>query len=356
MESHTRETTYRILDASANRVSEGLRTIEEFYRFGLDDAQGTENLKRLRHDLTTALKRLDRQDLLRSRDTDADVGTSVQTDQEYKRSRLSDVLAAASQRIQQSLRVIEEYGKTVDAAFAKQIESIRYRSYTLMKDCELKAIFNDRLTRLSHATLYVLVDAMGSESELVHHVSSLHKAGVDVFQLRDKRASDRQLVQRGKAIASALRSTEALFIMNDRADLAIIAGADGVHVGQDELTVQQARRIVGDEMLIGVSTHNLDQVHDAIAEGADYIGCGPTFPSKTKSFESHPGLKFLNDVHVGTKQTPRPAFAIGGIDASNVDAVTAAGFHRIAVTAAINQADDPVAAATELKRSLKRSE
>ncbi|PNY37917.1 hypothetical protein C2E31_05280 [Rhodopirellula baltica] len=94
MDSHSRETAYRILDASANRVFEGLRTIEEFYRFGLDDAEGTEQIKTMRHQLADAMKQIDRRDLLHSRDTDADVGTTIETTQEYKRSKLVDVLAA----------------------------------------------------------------------------------------------------------------------------------------------------------------------------------------------------------------------------------------------------------------------
>ncbi|PNY37916.1 thiamine phosphate synthase [Rhodopirellula baltica] len=250
------------------------------------------------------------------------------------------------------MRTIEEYGKTIDGRFAKQVEAIRYRSYTVLKDCELKAIRNDRVTRLAVATLYALVDCMDSDVSLRMYVASLCEAGVDIIQLRDKNAPDRLLVQRGLVIAESLRDTNALFIMNDRADLAVLTRSDGVHVGQDELTVEQTRRIVGDELLVGVSTHDVEQVHQAIASGADYIGCGPTFPSKTKSFDSHAGIAFLEAVHRETKSTPRPAFAIGGIDASNLQQVAQAGFHRIAVTAAIHQAADPFAAARELKQQL----
>ncbi|MCD0461892.1 thiamine phosphate synthase [Roseiconus lacunae] len=354
MESHSQETAYRILDASANRVAEGLRTIEEFFRFGLDDPVGTESIKSLRHDLTLAFGKLSRQSLLHSRNTDADVGTTIESPQEYRRSKLSDVLAAAAGRIQQSLRVTEEYGKTIDPIFAKQIESIRYRAYTLLKDCELKAIRSDRTSKLTDAALYVLIDCQKSDQALVDSVLRLHEAGVDVFQLRDKSATDRTLIRRGTAAAEALRQTSALLIINDRADIALITGADGVHVGQDELTVAQARRIVGDELLVGVSTHDINQVHEAIAAGADYIGCGPTFPSRTKAFASHAGLDFLAEVHRETKATPRPAFAIGGIDEDNVSQVLDQGFHRIAVTAAIHEANDPAAAATELRKKLCR--
>jgi thiamine-phosphate pyrophosphorylase len=114
------------------------------------------------------------------------------------------------------------------------------------------------------------------------------------------------------------------------------------------------RKIVGHDRIVGVSTHDITQVHQAIADGADYIGCGPTFPSTTKRFDSHAGTQFLKEVHAGTKETPRPAFAIGGIDRDNVAQVVACGFHRIAVTAAIARAGDPCQAARELRERLRK--
>jgi thiamine-phosphate pyrophosphorylase len=350
--SSSQQTIYRILDASANRATEGIRTIEEFVRFGLDDATAAAAAKTLRHDLALVLTRLKRSELLSARDSDSDVGASLTTVSEYQRSQIADVIAAAAERVQQSLRVLEEYGKTIDLVFARQIESLRYRAYTLNRDVELKALGSSRQRRLADAVLYFLLDCGSTEEEFVAAIRELSSAGVDAFQLRDKRASDRLLYRRAVAGAATAARCGALFIVNDRADIAAAAEADGVHVGQNELPADVARCIVGGDRLVGVSTHAMDQVRQAITDGADYIGCGPTFPSRTKSFESHAGTTFLREVHAGTASTPRPAFAIGGINLENIDQVSASGFHRIAVTAAIGQAADPPAAAKALRQRL----
>jgi thiamine-phosphate pyrophosphorylase len=140
-----------------------------------------------------------------------------------------------------------------------------------------------------------------------------------------------------------------LFIMNDRPDIARLVGADGVHLGQTDLSVRDARRILGPHGIIGVSTHDLDQVKRAVHDRADYIGVGPTFPSATKQFHSLSGLEF---VRAAVAETSLPAFVLGGVTAENVPLVVEAGAKRIAVSAAIAQADDPRAAAAKLRRAL----
>jgi thiamine-phosphate pyrophosphorylase len=133
--------------------------------------------------------------------------------------------------------------------------------------------------------------------------------------------------------------------MNDRPDLAVLARADGVHVGQEEVSVKDARSIVGPDMLVGVSTHSIEQARQAVLDGANYIGVGPTFPSGTKRFAQFPGVELLRAV---AEEIRLPAFAIGGIERANLAEVLAAGFTRIAVSRAISSAADPVQAAKEL--------
>ena len=344
--------TYRILDASANRATEGLRTIEEYVHFVMEDAASAASAKELRHDLALALSRLSRSTLLAARDTESDVGTVLQTESEYSRTSMVEVITAAAQRVQQSMRVLEEYGKTIDVDFSRQIEGLRYRAYTLHREIELSAISSSRTRRLADAVLYLLIDCLPSETEFVTTIRQLSQSGVDIFQLRDKQVPDRILFERARIGARVAKEGGVLWIVNDRSDIAAAADADGVHVGQDELPPAMARRIVGADRLVGVSTHNLKQVHQAIADGADYIGCGPTFPSSTKTFTTHAGTSFLREVHEGTKHTPRPAFAIGGINLDNVDQVLSSGFHRVAVTAAIAGAKDPARAASEFRARL----
>ncbi len=193
-------------------------------------------------------------------------------------------------------------------------------------------------------------------------------AGVHVLQLRDKQLGDRELLERARLLRSltqnvarppsavsdvppaeggwaAGKQTGTLFVMNDRPDLAVLARADGVHVGQTELSVKDARSIVGPDMLVGVSTRSIEQARQAVLDGANYIGVGPTFPSNTKRFEQFPGVELLRAV---AEEIRLPAFAIGGIDRENLGEVLAAGFTRIAVSGAITAAADPAQAAKEL--------
>ncbi|MEO1524383.1 MAG: thiamine phosphate synthase [Planctomycetota bacterium] len=348
----TGEAVYRILDASANRAAEGMRTVEEYVRFVLDDARLTQTAKCLRHDFAAAMGVLPRVKLLAQRDTEADVGTRTQTSSEYERNSIADVVRAAVERVQQSLRVLEEYGKTINPEFARRVESLRYRAYTFHRDLEVAEHSFDRRERLRHSTLYVLIECLASADVFETTLRSLAEAGVDVVQLRDKQADDRTVYERACLAGGLSRELGLLFIVNDRADIAAASDADGVHVGQSELPVREARRVVGAERLVGVSTHNLNQVRAAISERADYIGCGPTFPGNTKSFTDFPGCEFLREVHQGTVETPLPAFAIGGIDRSNVQQIRDCGFHRIAISGAVMQAEDPSTAAAELKRYL----
>jgi thiamine-phosphate pyrophosphorylase len=142
-----------------------------------------------------------------------------------------------------------------------------------------------------------------------------------------------------------------LFIVNDRPDLAKLARADGVHVGQEELTVQEVRQIAGPEILVGVSTHDLHQARQAVLDGADYIGCGPTFPSETKPFDHFPGLDFLRQV---AGEISLPAFAIGGITLQNLPQVLATGIRRVAVAGALAAADDLESAVAAWHSALAR--
>ncbi len=138
--------------------------------------------------------------------------------------------------------------------------------------------------------------------------------------------------------------------MNDRPDLAVLSAADGVHVGQDELSVKDARAIVGPHALIGVSTHNIEQARRAVLDGADYIGVGPTFPSDTKKFESFAGLDFVRAV---VAEIALPAFAIGGITLDNVSQVISAGLSRIALSGAIVNAPNPTTASRDFLAKLE---
>ncbi|HEV3338892.1 MAG TPA: thiamine phosphate synthase [Pirellulales bacterium] len=344
----------RLIDAAANRAREGLRVVEDFVRFVWNDRHLTFQLKQLRHELARALCTLPEHQLLAARDTQGDVGTAVSTEAERERPDVASVVTANFKRLQEALRSIEEFGKVLggdpsERALAAQVEQLRYRSYTLERAV---AATSFGLTRLAEAQLYVLIDGRATLGIFTDMVGSLLKAGVQVLQLRDKQLADRELLIRAQRLRELTIGTRTLFVMNDRPDLALLAGADGVHVGQEELSVGACRAIVGPQMLIGVSTHSLEQARQAVLDGANYIGVGPTFASRTKQFEAcvlrGPGL--LRAVNA---EIQLPAFAIGGIDGNNLGEVLAAGFRRIAVSGAVLSAEDPGAAAREILRALK---
>jgi thiamine-phosphate pyrophosphorylase len=170
--------------------------------------------------------------------------------------------------------------------------------------------------------------------------------GVDVVQLREKDASDDELLAAGRLFRRLTRAAGALFVVNDSPELALRCEADGVHVGQDDLPVPEVRALVGD-LIVGLSTHSPEQIR--AAEGVDYIGVGPVYATPTKAGRAPVGLELVEEA---ARAAALPWFAIGGIDLENVDEVVAAGAGRIAVVRALRDADDPRATARALRRRL----
>jgi thiamine-phosphate pyrophosphorylase len=201
---------------------------------------------------------------------------------------------------------------------------------------------------LADCRLYVLLTASQCAASLEWTIQGAANGGATMFQLREKNLNDRELCDRARQVRRWTRKAGVRFIMNDRPDIARLAEADGVHLGQDDMAVQEARRIIGSRALIGVSTHNLEQVHQAVLDGASYIGVGPAFPSGTKDFAELAGPEFVRQA---TSATTLPAFVIGGIRLDTIAAAAAAGARRVAVSQAICQADDPgLVARTILQR------
>lgn len=341
--------TARILDANANRAREALRVLEDYCRFVLSDAMLSRELKDLRHDLADALSMVPNGLLLAARDTDADVGTAITTPREQERFALRDVVTANIKRLQESLRTLEEYGKLRAADLGGKVEKLRYRTYTLERMLHLSRDREGAVAKLADARLYVLLSAAACRASLEWTIAEAAAGGAEVIQLREKSLPDRELLERARDVRRWTRKAGVLFIVNDRPDIARLADADGVHLGQDDLPVRDARRIVGPEVLIGVSTHTIEQVRQAVRDGANYIGVGPTFPSTTKDFDQLAGLDFAR---AATAETSLPAFVLGGVTVKNIGEVVAAGGRRVAVSAAIARADDPRAAASALRRTL----
>jgi thiamine-phosphate pyrophosphorylase len=217
-------------------------------------------------------------------------------------------------------------------------------------------VATSRQLRLAKARLYLCTDARRDSDDLAEFVDAALAGGVDIVQLRDKQAGLPALEAQEelaalKIIAEACARHGALFAVNDRADIAVAAGADILHLGQDDLPVDIARSIVGDDMLIGRSTHSVDQALAAAVEpGVDYFCTGPCWPTPTKPGRPAPGLDLVRAV--SERRVDRPWFAIGGIDADRLPQVLAAGANRAVVVRAITEAADPREAARELSDAL----
>ena len=173
--------------------------------------------------------------------------------------------------------------------------------------------------------------------------------GADLFQLRDKDASDDELLAAAETARERCRAAGALFLINDRPDLAVACGADGVHVGQDDTPVARARKIVGDDAIVGLSTHSVKQAQAGCRSGADYIAVGPVHATPTKPGRAAAGLDY---VVYAARTVSKPWFAIGGIDTKTIGDVVRAGARRVVVVRALTDADDPEAVARTLRTSL----
>ena len=220
--------------------------------------------------------------------------------------------------------------------------------------------------RLATARLYLCTDARRERGDLAEFADAALAGGVDVIQLRDKGSAGearfgaleaRQELAALEILADAARRHGALFAVNDRADVARAAGADVLHLGQDDLPVSIARDVIGAGPLIGRSTHDDAQVADAVAAAGsgsiDYFCVGPCWPTPTKPGRAAPGLELVRIA--AASESAVPWFAIGGIDAERLAQVLEAGAERVVVVRAITAAEDPTAAAAELKSALTAS-
>jgi len=345
MNHHETLSAHRLLDANLNRSFEALRTLEDTARFQ-DRAEFQSKYKILRHQLRGATQAWSHDQLYASRDASLDVGRETKIASEALRTGgLYELAAAAAQRIQQSLRCLEEAAKFVYPNSAAAIESVRYQVYDLNAQFLLSQ--KRDLDFLNRAKLYVLADCQLPLSEFSQRVSELSQAGVDLIQIRDKQLDAQELIRYTQTAIDSVDASRTRVVVNDRADIVQCVSAFGLHVGQTDLSVAQSRSLIAPQCVLGLSTHDMSQVRQAIANGVDYIGCGPTFASNTKEFSSFAGLPFLKEVSqfLGESNSTLPVFAIGGINLSNMKALLETGIRRVAISKAIWGEDRPGAAA-----------
>lgn len=368
---------YRILDANFNRAREGLRVVEEVARFVLDDSELTMRLRDLRHRLSIWQERFPGNGtvLISARDVLCDVAAPAPPATGKNVLNLIQLVIANFKRVQEAARVLEEYVRLgpVTAPF----KEIRYAAYFMEQEMvarllqlEPGARNEEGLTELEERvclprsydffgrgidySLYVITGDKFSQGRSVIEVAEAAIAGgARVLQLREKAFSGRQLVDVGYQLRRLTRDQGVTFVINDRVDIALAVDADGVHLGQDDLPIGAARRLLGPEKIIGISTHSVEQALEAQRQGADYIGIGPIFETHTKDDVCAPvGVELVRQV---AALVSIPKVAIGGIKAHNVEEVIAAGANGVAVITAVVAAGDVCASARELRSRVEKA-
>ncbi|WP_330202265.1 thiamine phosphate synthase [Cyanobacterium sp. Dongsha4] len=333
-----KQAIYRILDANLDRAREGLRIIEEWCRFGLNNQTMAESCKQMRQELS----QWHSPEIRAARDTINDVGTTLTHPKEEKRENLDSVLLANLCRVQEALRVLEEYSKLINGKFALTMKQMRYQVYTL--ESQLMNKNNHQL--LSQSSLYLVTSPVENLYEVVE---SALQGGLKLVQYRHKDETDVVRYEQASKLKQLCNQYNALFLVNDRIDLALAVNADGVHLGQTDLPISVARQLLGKDKIIGKSTTNPEEMKNAIADQVDYIGVGPVYETPTKAGKKAAGLEY---VRYAQENASIPWFAIGGIDETNIEDVVKAGATNVAVVRAIMVAHNPKEVTQNLLKKL----
>jgi thiamine-phosphate pyrophosphorylase len=317
-----------------------LRIIEEWCRFALNDTAMANECKQMRQELGL----WHTPEIRSARDTVGDVGTALSHPREEQRTGIEQLLQANLCRVQEALRVLEEYGKLHSLSLSSSCKQMRYQVYTL----ESNLLTYRRRQIFSKAKLYLVTSPA---PDLLQRVEAALQGGLTLVQYRDKQSNDVDRLEIAQQMCKLCHDYGALFMLNDRVDLALAVDADGVHLGQQDIPIALARQILGSQRIVGRSTTNPEEMARALAEGADYIGVGPVYETPTKAGKAAAGLEY---VQYAAKHATVPWFAIGGIDPSNMNDVLQAGAPRIAIVRAIMTAENPTQAVQFCLANLNR--
>ena len=342
----------RIIDANLNRAGEGLHLLEEIARMVVDDAELTRQLKAIRHEIVRGDLAFNQQ-LIQSRDSEADVGIDIDVLGEDKKRGLPLAVVANARRVQEALRILEELAKVpgkpeLDTDKFKQA---RFALYTIEQRLLSSLSRRERASKL--VGLYAIIDSQAlGKRDHIKVARELIKGGAGVIQLRDKLAGKAELLPIAQKLAGLCAEHGVLFIVNDYLDIALASGADGLHIGQKDLPVGVTRQLLPFDMILGCSVNTAEQAAEAEAAGADYIAVGSIYPTVSKEKAIVVGLEGLREVRGAVSL---PLVAIGGINQDNASEVTANGADAVAVISALLGAKDITGAARKIIASFEVS-
>jgi thiamine-phosphate pyrophosphorylase len=343
----------RIVDANLNRAGEGLHLLEDIARLILNDANLTQQLKTMRHEILRGDWSFNQQ-LVQSRDSEGDVGIDVEVLGEEKQRELPIVVVANSRRVQESLRILEEMAKMPGATpqlDKEKFKQARFALYTIEQKLLSKLSRRDKTEHLTG--LYAIIDsqALGGRRH-VEVAKELIQGGAKTIQLRDKLLSRGELLLIAQELKELCSKHDVLFIVNDYLGVALAVGADGLHLGQKDFPISVARRLLPIDKIIGCSVNTVEQAKVAESEGADYIAAGSIYPTSSKEGAKVVGLKRLRQIK---QAVSLPLVAIGGINKDNLAKVLAAGADSVAVISAILKAEDVEEAARQIVAEFEAS-
>jgi thiamine-phosphate pyrophosphorylase len=316
----------RIIDANINRTGEGLRVLEEFARLSLNNTSITQRLKDLRHKVLHIDAGLQKR-LLQSRDAAEDVGSSMDVPGEAKTRDSSEIVIANSRRVQEIFR------------------QGRFEIYTLEKELLGCLMRQDKINRIKG--LYVIIDTEWLKGRKVNDIAvQTIKGGAKVIQLRCKTGSTRDFLMAAESLKVICSERDIPFIINDSLEVALACHADGLHIGQDDLPLKIAKKLIPIDMVLGVSARTLEEAKIAAEEGADYLGVGAVFATATKDSKAI-GLASFKKIK---KAVNIPVVAIGGINKDNIKSIMDAGAGAAAVISAVMGAEDVIKASAQLAK------
>ncbi len=342
----------RLIDANLNRISEGLRLLEDIARFILNDAALSAALKSLRHELLRQHSSLQKE-LLSARDSAGDVAAFAE--EEMRRTDLPAIITANARRVEESLRVLEEIFKLPTSLNLPELPDLAPEKFKQARFAlyELERALTGKMLRVEKriAGLYVIIDpeALGGRDEREVCRQAI-RGGAKAIQLRDKKRSKAEILAAVQKLGEVCAQHDVPFILNDYLDIVLASGADGLHLGQGDLPVSVARRLLPIDKILGCSATTLEEALEAEADGADYIAVGAIYPTPSKAGAIVVGLERLRQIR---EAISLPVVAIGGIDGENAPAVVEAGADAIAVISAVCGAADVEEAARKLAERME---
>ena len=322
---------YQIIDANLDRAREGLRVLEDWARFGLGENDYVKRIKNFRQILGKNHLAIYKN----TRNYIEDRSKGLTHIEQFNRKTSEQIISSNAARVQEALRVIEEFSRLHNHELSKIASEIRYEIYTIEIDLLSYSKFKKSEEILKENDLYVITDQKDNLLEIIEEILI---AGVKIIQHRFKTGTDQDHLQEAIQIKNLCKRYNSLFIVNDRLDIALASNADGIHLGKDDLDLKTARKLLGYSKIIGISANNEIDISNALKDGCDYIGIGPVFETPTKKNKQPIGIEKIKTL---TKDLNVPWFAIGGITKKNISYLKSNGFKKFALVSQLMNSEDP---------------